>query len=48
MILTVDLFCTLFETGVFSFSLHEAINPETGDQTSKPGDSGSNPESWQP
>ena len=36
-----------------AFSLHdnpeiEAINPETGDQTSKPGDSGSNPESWPP
>jgi len=26
----------------------EALNPETGDQTSKPGDSGSNPDSWQP
>jgi len=26
----------------------EALDPEPGDQTSKPGDFGSNPESWQP
>jgi len=26
----------------------EALNPKTGDQRSKPGEFGSNPESWQP
>jgi len=43
----------LFETTDFCFSLFnnpeiEALNPEPGDQRSKPGDSGSNPEGWQP
>jgi len=44
---------SVFETADFCFSLlHnpeiEALNPETGHQTSKPGDFGSDPESWQP
>jgi len=43
----------LFETTDFCFSLFnnpeiEPLNPEPGDQRSKPGDSWSNPEGWQP
>jgi len=49
----IVFFKTLFEATYFCFSLFsnpeiEALNPEPGDQRSKPGHSGSKPEGWQP
>jgi len=38
----------IFASVCFTTAEIEALNPENGHQMSKPGDFGSNPESWQP